>query len=100
MSPRCATDGAGELVVNSRHWRSSIFFKDVFRVPIDPAVEVTGFDIKRCATFNSNAVPLKLCFTNRDPAGRVTRWVHSGLTLRVLRGLIHGLLHSLHAIHR
>lgn len=38
-------------------------------MPLDPAVELTGLDVKNCGVFNSNAVPLKLAFTNRDPLG-------------------------------
>ncbi|KAJ0050294.1 hypothetical protein NL108_015054 [Boleophthalmus pectinirostris] len=39
------------------------------RLPLSPALVVTGINIKSCSYFNSNAVPLKLSFTNQDPHG-------------------------------
>uniref|UniRef100_A0A8D3DXT0 Phosphatidylinositol-4-phosphate 3-kinase n=1 Tax=Scophthalmus maximus TaxID=52904 RepID=A0A8D3DXT0_SCOMX len=39
------------------------------RLPLNPALLVTGINIQSCSFFNSNAVPLKLSFQNRDPLG-------------------------------
>uniref|UniRef100_A0A3Q3KKT9 Uncharacterized protein n=1 Tax=Monopterus albus TaxID=43700 RepID=A0A3Q3KKT9_MONAL len=39
------------------------------RLPLNPALLVTGINIQSCSFFNSNAVPLKLCFQNLDPLG-------------------------------
>lgn len=35
-----------------------------FRLPVDPAMEVTGIDVQRCGVFSSNAAPLRLVFKN------------------------------------
>nr|XP_040059148.1 LOW QUALITY PROTEIN: phosphatidylinositol 4-phosphate 3-kinase C2 domain-containing subunit beta [Gasterosteus aculeatus aculeatus] len=39
------------------------------RLPLNPALLVTGINIQSCSFFNSNAVPLKLSFQNLDPRG-------------------------------
>ncbi|XP_030584785.1 phosphatidylinositol 4-phosphate 3-kinase C2 domain-containing subunit beta [Archocentrus centrarchus] len=39
------------------------------RLPLNPALLVTGINIQSCTFFNSNAVPLKLSFQNQDPLG-------------------------------
>uniref|UniRef100_A0A8C6NRP1 Phosphatidylinositol-4-phosphate 3-kinase catalytic subunit type 2 beta n=1 Tax=Nothobranchius furzeri TaxID=105023 RepID=A0A8C6NRP1_NOTFU len=39
------------------------------RLPLNPALLVTGINIQSCSFFNSNAVPLKLSFQNLDPLG-------------------------------
>uniref|UniRef100_A0A3Q4MG79 Phosphatidylinositol-4-phosphate 3-kinase, catalytic subunit type 2 beta n=1 Tax=Neolamprologus brichardi TaxID=32507 RepID=A0A3Q4MG79_NEOBR len=39
------------------------------RLPLNPALLVTSINIQSCSFFNSNAVPLKLSFQNRDPLG-------------------------------
>lgn len=39
------------------------------RLPLNPALLVTSINIQSCSFFNSNAVPLKLSFRNRDPLG-------------------------------
>ncbi|KAM3622198.1 uncharacterized protein V6R79_021703 [Siganus canaliculatus] len=39
------------------------------RLPLNPAQLVKGINIQSCSFFNSNAVPLKLCFQNLDPLG-------------------------------
>ncbi|XP_069370934.1 phosphatidylinositol 4-phosphate 3-kinase C2 domain-containing subunit beta isoform X1 [Paralichthys olivaceus] len=39
------------------------------RLPLNPALLVTGINIQSCSFFNSNAVPLKLSFHNLDPLG-------------------------------
>lgn len=38
------------------------------RLPINPAYEVAGLDVKSCSYFTSFTVPLKLAFKNIDPA--------------------------------
>ena len=40
-----------------------------FTLPVSAALCTTGFKIARCDYFNSNAVPLKLCFINSDHLG-------------------------------
>ena len=44
-----------------------------FSLPVSVASSTTGFKIARCNYFNSNAVPLKLCFMNSDPLGEDIR---------------------------
>ncbi|XP_024125494.1 phosphatidylinositol 4-phosphate 3-kinase C2 domain-containing subunit beta [Oryzias melastigma] len=39
------------------------------RLPLNPALVVTGIKIQSCSFYNSNAVPLKLSFQNLDPQG-------------------------------
>uniref|UniRef100_A0A7N8YPS0 Phosphatidylinositol-4-phosphate 3-kinase, catalytic subunit type 2 beta n=1 Tax=Mastacembelus armatus TaxID=205130 RepID=A0A7N8YPS0_9TELE len=39
------------------------------RLPLNPALLVTGINIQSCSFFNSNAVPLKLSFRNLDLLG-------------------------------
>ncbi|XP_028284836.1 phosphatidylinositol 4-phosphate 3-kinase C2 domain-containing subunit beta [Parambassis ranga] len=39
------------------------------RLPLNPALLVTGINIQSCSFFNSNAVPLKLSFQNLDSLG-------------------------------
>ncbi|XP_075952269.1 phosphatidylinositol 4-phosphate 3-kinase C2 domain-containing subunit beta isoform X2 [Anarhichas minor] len=39
------------------------------RLPLNPALLVTGINIQSCSFFNSNAVPLKLSFQNLDSVG-------------------------------
>uniref|UniRef100_A0A3B5MHB1 PI3K/PI4K catalytic domain-containing protein n=1 Tax=Xiphophorus couchianus TaxID=32473 RepID=A0A3B5MHB1_9TELE len=39
------------------------------RLPLNPALFVSGINIQSCSFFNSNAVPLKLSFQNLDPRG-------------------------------
>ncbi|TMS19161.1 Phosphatidylinositol 4-phosphate 3-kinase C2 domain-containing subunit beta [Larimichthys crocea] len=39
------------------------------RLPLNPALLVSGINIQSCSFFNSNAVPLKLSFQNLDPLG-------------------------------
>ncbi|MED6290227.1 Phosphatidylinositol 4-phosphate 3-kinase C2 domain-containing subunit beta [Characodon lateralis] len=39
------------------------------RLPLNPALHVSGINIQSCSFFNSNAVPLKLSFQNLDPRG-------------------------------
>uniref|UniRef100_A0AAY4DZX8 Phosphatidylinositol-4-phosphate 3-kinase n=1 Tax=Denticeps clupeoides TaxID=299321 RepID=A0AAY4DZX8_9TELE len=39
------------------------------RLPLNPGLLVKGINIQSCSFFNSNAVPLKLCFHNLDPLG-------------------------------
>ncbi|CAB1425312.1 unnamed protein product [Pleuronectes platessa] len=39
------------------------------RLPLNPALLVTGINIQSCSFFNSNAVPLKLSFHNLDTLG-------------------------------
>ncbi|XP_041835895.1 phosphatidylinositol 4-phosphate 3-kinase C2 domain-containing subunit beta isoform X2 [Melanotaenia boesemani] len=39
------------------------------RLPLNPALLVTGINIQSCSFFSSNAVPLKLSFQNLDPLG-------------------------------
>ncbi|XP_034387987.1 phosphatidylinositol 4-phosphate 3-kinase C2 domain-containing subunit beta isoform X3 [Cyclopterus lumpus] len=39
------------------------------RLPLNPALLVTGIHIQSCSFFNSNAVPLKLSFQNLDSLG-------------------------------
>ncbi|XP_069570252.1 phosphatidylinositol 4-phosphate 3-kinase C2 domain-containing subunit beta isoform X2 [Brachyistius frenatus] len=39
------------------------------RLPLNPAMVVTGINIQTCSFFNSNAVPLRLSFQNMDPLG-------------------------------
>lgn len=44
-----------------------------FRLPLDPAAEVTGLCTEECSYFESNAVPLKLVFRNSDPRSNPLR---------------------------
>ena len=40
-----------------------------FTLHVSPAITTTGFKVSKCNYFNSNAVPLRLCFINSDPFG-------------------------------
>nr|CAB3264877.1 phosphatidylinositol 4-phosphate 3-kinase C2 domain-containing subunit alpha-like [Phallusia mammillata] len=41
-----------------------------FRVPINPAYVANGVNVKNSTYFTSNAVPVKVAFTNADPLGQ------------------------------
>lgn len=51
-----------------------VFCTEIFRLPLDPTVELTGLDVKACGVFSSNFAPLRLTFNNRDPMGKIYFW--------------------------
>ena len=74
--------------------RLSDKFVGTFRLPLDPALLVTGIDIEvmcyytlkqgntyllnlqACSFFNSNTVPLKISFVNADPFGEAINVIY------------------------
>uniref|UniRef100_A0A7N8X4R9 Phosphatidylinositol-4-phosphate 3-kinase, catalytic subunit type 2 beta n=1 Tax=Mastacembelus armatus TaxID=205130 RepID=A0A7N8X4R9_9TELE len=54
---------------SSRQMKQFFSVNSSCRLPLNPALLVTGINIQSCSFFNSNAVPLKLSFRNLDLLG-------------------------------
>ncbi|KAG1938615.1 phosphatidylinositol 4-phosphate 3-kinase C2 domain-containing subunit gamma isoform X1 [Pimephales promelas] len=59
-------------VFRRERWKIGSFFSDGLscRLPLDPAVEVTGVNIEAFKVYNSNAAPVEVSFITADPLGR------------------------------
>ncbi|KAM4587449.1 phosphatidylinositol 4-phosphate 3-kinase C2 domain-containing subunit beta [Odontesthes bonariensis] len=68
---RDATPSSRQVVLREGLEEMKQFFSvnSSCRLPLNPALLVTGINIQSCSFFNSNAVPLKLSFHNLDPLG-------------------------------
>ncbi|KAG5273788.1 hypothetical protein AALO_G00155520 [Alosa alosa] len=68
-----ATDKARRKdVLNSGKWKIDKFFKGGVscRLPLDPAIMVTGVDMDACKFYNSNTAPLDVSFFTVEPLGK------------------------------
>ncbi|XP_038157703.1 phosphatidylinositol 4-phosphate 3-kinase C2 domain-containing subunit beta [Cyprinodon tularosa] len=68
---RDATPSSRQAVLRESLAEMKQFFSvnSTCRLPLNPALLVSGINIQACSFFNSNAVPLKLSFQNLDPRG-------------------------------
>ncbi|XP_072905493.1 phosphatidylinositol 4-phosphate 3-kinase C2 domain-containing subunit alpha isoform X1 [Hemitrygon akajei] len=66
---RQASGSARQAVLQEGMDRVQTFFKNKFRLPLNPSLVAKELNVKACSFFNSNAVPLKLTLVNADPLG-------------------------------
>ncbi|XP_012788857.2 phosphatidylinositol 3-kinase C2 domain-containing subunit gamma isoform X1 [Sorex araneus] len=69
---KCASDPQRQEVLEEELGKLEEFFHsvDTCHMPLNPALCIRGIDRDACSYFTSNAVPLKITFTNANPMGK------------------------------
>ncbi|XP_067275932.1 phosphatidylinositol 3-kinase C2 domain-containing subunit gamma [Pseudorasbora parva] len=72
QSIRTADRNKRKDVFLRERWKIARFFTDglTCRLPLDPAVEVKGVNVKAFKVYNSNAAPVEVSFITTDPLGK------------------------------